>query len=313
MRVVIEGVVESRPVSDSGVNLRRAFRRMLREDIHFERPEKGRRRIWEPSKDSLTPCDNDLVIDYICGCANDVLELLALHADARSSTSCTRRRRSCSERTPAKGEVCRNSRARGVSAEIAFATRDRGRTKTRAHSAAHRGSIRPDVSHRRSRLRASSSISSLKRSATTRWYARACSSAAWWPRGRLRGSMRSMSMVSVERRVRSRMTALSGRALPSRRCSATSSRRSSNSASGTSRRPFGVTTVEISLLSIHFLRAGRLTPNRRAASAGRTVSPTRCSRNSRAEAMSSRVCGLPARSARRRLRIASMASFMDGF
>jgi len=81
---------------------------------------------------------------------------------------------------------------------------------------------------------------------------------------------------------------------------------------GISRRPSGVRTPAISPRSSQRLRAGWLTPSRRAASDGRTVGPTIASRSPRAGRISRRVSRSTARSARRSLRMLRMASRLFG-
>jgi hypothetical protein len=83
------------------------------EHIHFEGNEEFRRRDRKLRQNRLATDNDKVVIDYVDGSAQRVLELFACHADARSSTARTRRRRSCSVNAPPKGDDCLSSRSRG--------------------------------------------------------------------------------------------------------------------------------------------------------------------------------------------------------
>ncbi|MFN2467058.1 MAG: hypothetical protein ABR521_02845 [Gaiellaceae bacterium] len=101
-----------------------------------------KKRFWSMKmacQNGLASDHDEVVADDVSGCSKDMLELRALQASARSSTARSSRRRSCSVRTPANGELCRSSRALPVSAPIALAILGKGRARIRSHSSAQRG------------------------------------------------------------------------------------------------------------------------------------------------------------------------------
>lgn len=238
-----------------------------------------------------------------------MFELLTIHW--RASTASTSLRRSCSFSTPAKGEVCRSSRARGDAEEIDRAIRDTGCSRTSRHSLAHRGSIRPERVHWAKRAFASSTSCGVSRSATKRWYARLCSSGARCVRPFRLGSTRSRSIAVEARSLRALITAASARSRPERRASLTSAPKLISSDTGTSRRRDGVRTDAISPRSSQCLRVGRLTPKKRAASAGRTVGPIEASRRSRTVLSSWRSSEVALSSRRKRRRMLSRVSWLS--
>jgi hypothetical protein len=138
VRVVGVRLVKARPISDRSVNLVCPCWVTPWKDINFSGLEKRVRSVRILGKHGLASDDHDLVVYDRGGGTNDVLELQAVH-EARSSTVLTNRRRSCSVRTPANGDVCLSSRDRFVSALIAFAISGSGCAKIRSHSSNHFG------------------------------------------------------------------------------------------------------------------------------------------------------------------------------
>src|SRR5580704_11745140 len=118
MRVVAERLVELRAVAHRSVDLDCLLGSCARVHVGLLREEHCVWRVWELTEDRLAADYDDVALARDRGRRpDDMLELVAFHAGA-SSTAASARRRSGSLRAPAKGELWRRSRMRGVSCPI---------------------------------------------------------------------------------------------------------------------------------------------------------------------------------------------------